>query len=422
MKQKKIYFAVMLALIGCALIFSSAVQAYDVYQWRGLNRNGVYQETGLLRKWPAKGPKMLWFTSGIGNGYSSPVVVNGKIYITGVKAEKEYLTALDLSGHKLWSVMYGNAFSGQYNGSRTTPTVVNGKLYVVSGEGEIACINAKNGKIVWKVNGKNIFRAEPGKWGTAESPLVIDNKVIYTPGGEKTTMVALNSENGSTTWQSPSLDDAAAFVSPLLIKHNGKRQIISVISTYIFGTNPDTGKIMWKVNYKQIGSWGFRNVLNTNTPIYKDGRIFITSGYDHGGLMLKLNQDATKANIIREISDFDTHHGGTVLVDGYLYGSNWLNNQKGNWVSVNWKTGKKEYEIKWGGKGSIISAEGMLYVYEELRGTLGLLKATPKGFNIISSFKIRKGNSQHWCHPIISDGRLYIRRGKVIMAYDITVK
>lgn len=423
MKHKLWYSATKLILIACTFLFSAAVQADDVHQWRGLHRNGIYHETGLLKSWPSNGPKMIWSTKGIGNGYSSPVAVDGIIYVTGIKDEKEYLTALDLSGKILWSVRYGNAFSGQYNGSRTAPTVVNGKLYVISGEGEIAGINAQNGKIIWTVNGKEKFDADHLRYGTAESPLVFDDKVIYTPGGEETTIVALNRENGRTVWKSPSLNDDAAFVSPLLITHNNShRQIISVTETYVFGTNPDTGKIMWKVDYKDVGGWGFFKSLNTNTPIYKDGRIFVTSGYDHGGIMLELNKNATKATVIRKMPDPDTHHGGVVLVDGHLYGSNWINNQKGNWVSIDWETGEKKYEVRWGGKGSIISADGMLYIYEELRGTLGLVKATPKGFNVISSVRIRKGNNQHWCHPIISNKRLYLRRGKTIMAFDIAAK
>ncbi|MCP4749488.1 MAG: PQQ-binding-like beta-propeller repeat protein [Proteobacteria bacterium] len=409
----------MTTLMAWSLLLGLSVRADDVHQWRGSQRNGIYPETGLLKSWPNNGPKMLWSTRGIGNGYSSAVVVKGKIYVTGEKGEKEYLTALDLNGGILWSVRYGSAYSGSYNGTRTTPTLVNGRLYVISGEGEIVAIDARKGKIIWRVDGSKAFDAEPGHWGTAESPLVFDNKVIYTPGGEETTMVALDSENGSTVWKSPSLDDIAAFVSPLLITHNGHHQIVSVTSTYVFGTRPATGEIVWKVDYKELGGWGFRKELNTNTPVYKAGRIFTTSGYDHGGLMLELNQNATKARIVREVPELDTHHGGVVLVDGFLYGSNWINNKKGNWVSIDWKTGEKKYETRWGGKGAIISAEGMLYVYEELRGKLGLLKATPNGFSVISSFRIRKGNSQHWCHPIISDGILYLRRGNVIMAFDV---
>ncbi len=211
----------------------------------------------------------------------------------------------------------------------------------------------------------------------------------------------------------------AAYVSPLLISHKGKKQIITALATHIIGIHPQTGKIEWKVNYLNEGQKSRRAQLNTNTPLFRNGRLFVTSGYDHGGIMLQLADNLKSAKVIHTIPDLDTHHGGSVLVGNTIYGSNWINNKKGNWVAIDWKTGKTQYEKKWGGKGSIIAADNMLYLYEELRGNLGLAYATPKGLEIVSSFKIKKGNNQHWCHPVISDGRLYLRRGKVLMVYNL---
>ena len=170
---------------------------------------------------------------------------------------------------------------------------------------------------------------------------------------------------------------------------------------------------------KIFGGGGRKN--NTNTPIFKDGYIFVTSGYDHGALMLKLNKDSSSATIMWKTDALDTHHGGVVLVDGYVYGSNWLNNSKGNWVCLDWKTGKTQYETFWKSKGSIIAADGMLYCYTE-NGYLGLVEATPKSFDLKSSFRITAGSRQHWCHPCISDGKLYLRRGEALMVYNIAAK
>ncbi len=418
-----------ITILGILLsLFSiNLLSAADSHQWRGPNRDGIYQETGLLKSWPKKGPALLWHFEDIGIGFSSISVVKGKIYVSGVKGEIEFLTVLDLKGKKLWSLNYGKATPSSYEGSRTTPTVIGKYIYVISGGGDVVAIDGTKRKILWTVNGEKSFGADPGRWGTAESPLVFDNKLIYTPAGEKTTMVALDRMTGKTLWQSPTLDEGGAYVSPLLIKYKGQRQIITAITKHIIGVNPDNGEIDWKVNYLKVFDSGFfdsmmLHQINTNTPIFKDGRLFITSGYDHGGLLLDLADNLKSAKVFKLVPELDNHHGHVVLVNGYLYGSNWINNKKGNWVAVNFATGKKSYETKWGGKGSIISADGMLYIYEELRGNLGLAKANPKEFKIISSFKVKKGNNQHWCHPTISDGILYLRRGKTLMAFDIRAK
>lgn len=401
--------------------FSTNLFGEDCPQWRGVNRDGVYRETGLLKSWPKEGPKMVWSQDSVGNGYSSPVVVKGKVYITGEKSRREYLSAFDLQGKQLWQTEYGKAWSGRFEPARTTPTVVDGMIYVISGGGEVVCLDANTGKIKWTVDGIGKFEGETGTWGTCESPLVVDDKVIYTPGGNQTTMVALNKKDGSVIWKSPSLNDKGAYVSPLLITWGGKRQILSVISKYVFSVDVEKGHILWKVDYSEYGG-SRRWMINTNTPLFKDGRIFVTSGYDHGAIMVEVSKDGTSAKCLGETPDLDTHHGGVVLVNGNLYGSNWINNSQGNWVCLDWNTGEKKYETTWGSKGSIIYADGMLYCYEERRGTLGLVKATPEGFKVVSSFRITKGNHQHWAHPVISDGKLYLRHGRVLMVFDIKKK
>ncbi len=408
----------------CTIFLISSFPAFstDITQWR-FNRDGIFPETSLLGKWPDAGPTMLWVNEKIGDGYSSPIIVDGKIFVTGVINEKEFLVCLDLSGKEQWKTEYSQAWTNSYPEARTTPTYVDGKIYVISGNGVAASIDAKTGKLLWAENVYEKYQGDFGRWGAAESPLVVDGKVIVTPTGETTTMVALNVKDGALIWKTPSLNEKGAYVSPLLINYNGIKQIVGVGSKYIFGVNPENGDIQWKFDY--LGTF-FENegnpqrwVINCNTPTYHDGQIFVTSGYDHAGVMLKLNEKCTEAKLLWKTDVLDVHHGHVVLVDGYLYGSNWLNNSTGNWTCISWKDGKKMWEQKWNGKGSIIYAEGMLYIYDEKRGEVGLLKATPKEFNLISSFPVKHGSKAHWAHPIIHNGILYIRHGEALMAHNI---
>ena len=246
--------------------------------------------------------------------------------------------------------------------------------------------------------------------------------VIYTPGGDKTTMVALNAETGETVWQTKSLKDKSAYASPIVFNHAGRKVIANVTANYIFGVEASSGELLWQYSYGTLEAppveWGAPYV-NTITPIYKDGYIYTTSGYDHVGALFKLADDGRGISVAWTDKTLDTHHGGVVLVDGYIYGANWINNRTGNWCSIDWKTGKAAYETKWMTKGSIIYADGMLYCYEEKRGNIAMVKATHESFDVISSFQVTQGDGPHWSHPVISDGTLYIRHGKALMAYDI---
>ena len=412
-----------LALIITLCLFGTVsfvnVEAADYPQWRGPDRDGVLKETGLLKEWPDGGPELLWSAQDLGKGFSSPSIANGVIYVTGMVDKVESLSALDIDGNLKWTKEYGKAYTESYPDARTTPTIDGDSVYVISGSGEVVCFDAASGDIKWSVAAFDKFEGKHGSWGTAESPLVVDNKVIYTPCGEKTTVVALDKETGETIWASESINDQSGYVSPLLIERGGLRLIITVTGDYIIGVNVESGKIEWQVNYRELPPPDGGNDINIPTPLYHDGRIFVTSGYNHTGIMLDLSADGTEATVAWMNQDLDTHHGGVVLVDGYIYGANWLNNRKGNWVCVDWDSGETMYEKEWLCKGSIISAEGMLYCYEEKGGTLGLVKVSPEDFTVVSSFKIEQGKAQHWAHPVINDGILYMRHGNVLMAYNI---
>ena len=304
---------------------------------------------------------------------------------------------------------------------RTTPAIDNGKAYVISGSGEIVCINTADGKIVWSVDGGKLYERKTGNWGTSECPLVYDNKVIYTPSGDQTTMVALNKETGELVWKSEPLGDSGAYISPILISYKGKRQIIGGTGQSYIGVDPETGKIQWRfTDWGRDGKPG--GGIAPNSPLFKDGKIFFCQGYNINSVMLQLADDLNSVSLVWRNNDLDTHHGGYVLVDGTIYGSNWINNNQGNWVAVDWATGATKYDTNWGGgksKGSIVTADGMLYIYDERRGTVGLVKPNPAKFEVVSEFRITKGEGPHWAHPVLHDGVLYIRHGNAFMAYKV---
>lgn len=394
------------------------------YGWRGPQRNGIYPETGLLKQWPAQGPQKLWETLDAGKGYSSPVVVGDRLYLTGMNDNQtqEIFLAYTLDGKKVYSVEYSKPWDQTYPETRTTPAIVDGKAYVISGSGEIVCISIADGKIVWKVNGGEVYSRKTGNWGTSECPLVYDNKVIFTPAGDKTTMVALDAQTGKEIWRTKAWGDVGAYVSPMLIEYKGKRQIIGSTAVHIFGVNPDTGAIEW-----DFAEWGSpRNAtgwdsIAPNTPLFKDGKIFFGHGYDINSYMLQLSDDLKSVKLLWKNESLDTHHGGYVEVNGVIYGSNWINNGQGNWVAVDWNTGALLYDHNWEnkGKGSIISADGMLYCYNERTGAVALVRPARDKFDVVSQFKVQKGSGPHWAHPVIAGGVLYLRHGEALMAYKI---
>jgi outer membrane protein assembly factor BamB len=417
-----------LQLLCCLLGLSQAIFSQTPAQWRGVDRSGVYNETGLLKEWPAEGPVLLWSAEGIGKGYSSAVCDGSAVYVTGMKDSTDILTAISSEGKILWQTPFGPSWSGSFPETRTTPTVDGDFIYLVSGDGTVACIVKTDGKIKWSVKGLEKFDGRYGQWGVCESPLVAGNKVIYTPGGPKTTMVALDKNTGETVWQSASLNDTGSYVSPRLIHYGNKDIIVTVINKFLFGTDLSNGNILWSFDYgnymseKGVKIWPGAPKTNTITPLFSQGCLFITGGYNHVGVMFRLSDDAMGITKTWTDTVMDCHHGGVVLVDGYIYGSNWIDNSKGNWCCLDWKTGKLMWEEKWFTKGPVISADDMLYCLEEKSGNIGLVKPDPQKFTLVSSFKTSLGKGPWWAHPSVYKGILYVRHGDVLMAYDIRKK
>ncbi len=392
----------------------------DSPQWRGLHRDGIFPEPNLLTSWPKEGPPLLWSTDSLGKGYSSPAIANGAIYITGKVDKEDVLYAFSLDGKLLWKKPFGQAWKSSFPETRTTPTIDGNRLYVVSGMGQLACLDAKTGAEKWTVHAVEKFKGEYHRWGISESPLVDGDLVYCTPGGPEAGIVALNKMTGETVWTCKELSDKASFCSPILVEWAGKRMLVTQLANSAVALDAKTGKLIWQDNFSDYQK--DPKDINPNSPLYHDGALYFTSGYDNESTLLRLSADGSSFTRAWIDSTLDVHVGGVVLVDGYIYGANWLDNRAGRWTCLDWQTGRVMYETEWICKGSIISADNLLYCYEEKKGTVALVKPNPKAFEIISTFNISKGSGPHWAHPVISDGRLYIRHGESMMVYDIRHK
>jgi outer membrane protein assembly factor BamB len=399
------------------VFFSLSVQAQTVLEWRGVGRTGIYPEPGLMKTWPAEGPALLWSALELPSGWSSVSISQNSIFLTGKKDDQDVVTALSLDGKVKWQTPYGRSWNQSFPESRCTPTIDNGKLYVTSGLGDIACLHAENGNIIWSLKASEQFEGSFGMWGIAESPIIFENRMFYSPGGKKTSMVALDKETGKTIWQSESLGDNPSYSTPILIDYAGQKQIVNVSEEFIYAVSPENGKILWKFPFGQYANDGTN--INTNSPLYADGKIFVSDGYNHSNVMLQLAADGLSVSLVWSNAVLDTHHGGYVKVGNYIYGSNWLHNGMGNWVCLEWNTGKTMYETAWFNKGPVISDGEMLYCQEEKTGNIALVKADPTKFEVTSSFKIPFGKGPFWAHPVICNGIMYLRHGSALMAYKI---
>ena len=397
------------------------VQAQATSEWREANRTGVSAETGLLKSWPATGPALLWSNTELSKGYASVSFGKSTIYTTGTKDSVDVLYALGLDGRMLWQTVIGRAWNESFPDSRATPTVEGNFVYTSSGYGDLACIDGTTGKAVWSYKASELNKGTYGKWGIAESLLLDGNKLYFSPGGPETMTIALDKTTGNLLWKSASLNDKPGYVSPILIEYAGKKCIVNVSLGHVYAVDAANGDILWKVDHIRPPSYNPSwDLIKCVTPLYHDGMVYATGGYNTGGMMIKIAGDGKSAAVAWTDTVLDVHHGGAVLVNGFIYGSNWLNNSTGNWCCIEWETGKKRWEEHWNCKGAIISAEGMLYLYDEKKGNVGLVKATPEKFDLVSSFQVTQGASgPFWAHPVIRNGVLYLRHNNALMAYDI---
>ena len=398
----------LVAIIAVAVL-AAAARSDDWPQWRGPNRDGKSAETGLLKVWPPEGPKLLWVAEGLGAGWSSPAIAKGLLFVTGVHGKSEFLYAYDLDGSLQWKEEIGPAWTKTHPGARYTPTVGGSDLYVLTSGGVVSCYEAKTGAKWWSVDIGDRFKSSPPSWGFAEGLLLDGERLICTPGGKDASLVALDKMTGQTAWTTKGLGDADAYCAPILVAQGNARLIVTLTAQNVVGIRADTGACLWR--------YPFRNLYGDHciTPIFHEGRLYVAAGYGCGGTLLKLATDGK--SVTREWADtrLDCLHGGVVLVNGYLYGSG---DRNPRWVCLDFGTGEAKYEERGIGGGCVTYADGMLYCYSE-DGVVAIVPASPDRYEVASAFRIAKGTGEHWAHPVISGGRLYIRHGDALMAYDL---
>jgi len=402
MKRIITAFAVNLLVFNCI--------AQDLVDWRGPNRSGIYNETGLLRSWPVDGPKLLWSYDGLGKGFSTVTIAEGKIFTTGEVDSTGTLFAFDLKGTLIWKVQYGAEWDSKYPGSRATPVYYKGKLFFQTGKNEAVSFDAKTGKKIWSVDLEKKFGARNITFGVTESPVINGNKVYFTIGGDSVSIVALNIDNGETIWKSNATNEKSAYCSPLLFEYKEKKYLATSLTDDIIGLDAENGSLLWKVSQKNKYS------IHPNTPLFKDGYLYSVTGYKTGGVMLKIADDGKSVTELWRNESLDNQIGGAVWLNDYIIGSGHQNDR--SWQALDPKTGTVLFKTDSLKQGAIVSADGLLFGYAD-NGDVGLMEFDSKGFTLKSKFKIKLGTDQHWAHPVIEKGILYIRHGNTLLAYAI---
>lgn len=399
------------SIIISLLLFTNILFSQEAAQWRGKDRDGIYNETGLLRSWPADGPKLLWHYDKIGDGHASAAIVShDRVFTAGATNGKGSIFAFSLDGKLIWHTPYGDEWTESWPGTRSTPMVNDGKIYFMSGFGKIVCLSAEKGNQLWSVDIMKDFGGRNIVWGVTENLLIDGDKLFCTVGGTKNNVIAMNKNTGKLIWSNPGNSEVSAYCSPLLITLTARKIVVTMTEKSILGLDAQTGKKLW--SYEQINQYA----VHANTPLYSNGYLYCVSGYGCGGVMLKLSADGTSVEKAWKNTALDSRMGGMVLLSGKIYG---MGDQSKGLHCLDWKTGKELAYDKMNGKfGSIIAAEGLLYTYDE-SGEVALIEPTLTGFKKLGGFKIPFGSAQHWAHPVIENGRLYIRHGNSLMIYDI---
>jgi len=394
---------------SAGLLIVISAMAADWPQWRGPNRTGISAETGLLKKWPEGGPAVVWKTQGLGEGYSSMSVSQGKIFTQGQRGNTQYVMAFDVAtGKKLWETPNGGAYRERRgDGPRGVPTVEGQRLWAYSADGTLSCLETTTGKPVWTYNAVSKYGGSVPHWGISESPLIDGDRAIVVTGGRGASIVALNKATGALVWKSQS--DPAAYSSAMLATFGGIKHLFTFTENGAVGLRADNGELLWR--YSQVAN----RTANVATPIYRDGHVFYSSDYGTGCALLKLQADGggVKASEVYFNREMRNHHASSVLVGDYLYGFS-----SSILTAMKFLTGEVAWRDRSVGKGSLVHAEGHLYCLSET-GVMGLVEATPDGYREKSRFTIAKGERPTWANPVVSGGRLYVRDQDNLYAYDV---
>jgi outer membrane protein assembly factor BamB len=399
------------SVVATVLVGVSALRAAtDWPQWQGPNRTRISQETGLLKNWPPSGPRVVWTATGLGAGYGSMAVVGDRVFVQGTRGGRSVVLALNRpDGKEVWSKALGQAETDDRGpGPRGTPTVDGDRLYALSESGDLACLKT-DGTVLWQRNILRDFRGRQLSWLVSESPLVDGAHVIVSPGGPGAGIVKLDKMTGSTVWTTKELSDPAGYSSVIAADVQGVRTYMTFTAAAGVGVRASDGKLMFRYPRAANGT------ANITTPIFSDDKVFFTSAYGTGGGLLQLSASngEVAAKELYFTLDMKNHHGGVVLFNGYLYGFNdsILN-------CLEFATGKVVWRDRSVGKGSVTFADGNLYLQGE-DNVMGLAEATPAGYREKGRLQIPDKGFPSWAHPVISDGRLYVRNQDTLLAYDI---
>jgi outer membrane protein assembly factor BamB len=405
-------------LITCLLLTTASQAAEGSASWpqfHGPDRNSISTEKGLLDEWPEGGPELLWTAEGLGHGFSTVSIADGRIFTAGNEGDDTVITALDLDGKIVWQAKNGKAWStgNSYPGTRGTPTVDGDFVYHENSLGNVICLDTKTGETRWERNVLEQYHGEVIRWALSESLLIDGDHVICSPGGPEVSMVALDKHTGEVVWAAPSTGDSAGYSSPILFEQGGIRMLTTLTSKSLIGVNADSGAILWRIDHESYTD------QNTLTPIFHEGHLFIST-IRAGSVKWKVNvsDGIVSLDEVWRTTEFDNHHGGVVLIKGNIYGAS-ITRSRNRWVCLDWETGDVEYVDEAVGKGSVMYADGLMYMLSIDR-VMGLVRPLEAGFEMVSSFEIPEGGEgKSWAHPVVAGGRLYTRHGNYLYAYDI---
>ena len=413
MKFKHIVIGFITLILTSAAV-GGPVNDTDWPQWRGTDRTGISRETGLLKSWPEAGPSVVWAIDGLGEGYGSIAVKGDRIFVQGVKGGNSTVFCLNRAdGKTLWTAALGRSLDQDRGGGpRGTPTIDGDKAYALAENGELACLKTQDGSEVWRRNILKDFGGRNPRWLISESPLVDGNRLIVTPGGSQAGIVALDKMTGKTVWTSKELSDHAGYSSCMINNVGGVRTIMGFTSAAAVGLRASDGKLMWK--YEPVAN----RTANCTTPVFQGNKVFYTSAYGTGCALLELKADngVVKAEEVYFSRNMQNHHGGVVLLDGYIYGfSNAI------LTCMKFDTGEVMWKDRSVGKGSLSYADGHLYLLSE-NNEVGLAEATPAGYKEKGRFKIADRGWPSWSHPVVAGGRLYIRDQGTLTCYNVKAR
>lgn len=406
------------ALTALWLVVSCSNKEPRISEFRGPDRTGIFQENHLLKSWKKDGPEKVFYIDTIGDGYGSPVISNDLLYFTGAPDSLALLYCYDLHGNRLWTYELGEEWVKNFPGSRSTPTIAGNLLYVGTGMGNIYCIDIKKNQLVWSKDFKADFQGILPRFGHSESPCIYGDKLFWTAGGLEHNVVALDRFTGDLIWSAEGMKERSGYHSPRVIITPTGRSILLTFSAYhLLALDTENGKLLWfheQDNYSPADRKPGNGDTHSNTVIYEEGNIYYAAGDGNCGVKLAISDDGSSYREVWRNVRFDSYMGGIVKIGNFIYGSGTARPQL---LSIHAETGIIIDSLETG-RGVVIAADSMIYFYSQ-QGRMDLIAYDQGYMEVVSSFRIEKGTKEHFSHPVIHNGILYLRRGHSLMGYSI---